>query len=169
MMQMKHIVTRTWDKYNRTDRIRSILEILNRSGKTEAKYFKGRAYLATLFLGRGHPTPVHEDDNWNYVRIAYQGKAAIEIFDSKLGPEGYFFDESFTEAENQQIKNAFSEAEFFTWQDYISKNRVTRPLLVLLVLAAPLGAVHGYVSGNPVNVIAFSGLTAFFSWYLFRR
>ena len=166
---MMHIVTRTWNKTNRSDRIRKILEVLNRSGKTEGEYFKQRAYLATLFLGRGHPIPVDEDDNWNCVRISYQEKVAIEIFDSKLGPEGYFFNERFTESENQQIKAAFSEAAFFTWQDYISKNKYTRPLLVLLILVAALGAVRGCTSGNLVNVIAFSGLAVFFLWYLLRR
>lgn len=145
------------------------MEVLNRYGKPEVQYFKQRAYLAALFLGRGHPIPVNENDNWNSVRITYKGKVAIEIFDSILGPEGYFFNERFTESENQQIKTAFSETGFFTRQDYISKNKYTRPLLVLLVLVATLGAARGFIFGNLLNVITFSGLTVFFLWYLLRK
>ncbi|MBU7026909.1 MAG: hypothetical protein HXS48_08200 [Theionarchaea archaeon] len=55
---MKHIVVQDWNKYNRSDRIKSIVAALKRSGKTEVEYFKGRLYLARLLLGKGHPKHV---------------------------------------------------------------------------------------------------------------
>ncbi|KYK37456.1 MAG: hypothetical protein AYK19_21480 [Theionarchaea archaeon DG-70-1] len=150
---MKHIVVQDWNKYNRSDRIKSIVAALKRSGKTEVEYFKGRLYLARLLLGKGHPKHVNKDDNWNQVRITYEGKIAINIFDSDFGPDGYFFDENFSEDEIQQINNAFADADVSIQKGYTLRMTWIRLLHVCGALLALLLAVGELKSGDPVSQI----------------
>ncbi|MGD2250457.1 MAG: hypothetical protein PVF58_18835 [Candidatus Methanofastidiosia archaeon] len=131
---MKHIVSSAWKKYNHFEKVKCIVKTLEQSDEAHVEYFKGRSYVTTSLLGKGCPTPVDSHDEWNHVKITYQRKDALLIYDSILGPDGYFFDEFFSENENQRIKNAFAEAGFFTWQGYISKNTLTKPLLLGLIL-----------------------------------
>lgn len=166
---MEHIVSRNWNRPNRSERIKSIVAALNRPGAAEAEYFRGRSYLTWLLLGKGHPTPVNEDNEWNQVTISCQGKDAIEIFDQKGGPDGRFFDENFTEDEKRRIINALAEIDIFTWQDYISRRRWTRPLLVTLVLVGSLGVVRGFMSGDPISMNLFLCIALGYSWFLLRR
>jgi hypothetical protein len=107
---MKLLGITTWYQKNRLERVNSILDILNRRGQSKAVYCKGRSFIATLLFGKGHPKPVDQTDEWNYVRVTYQGKYAFEIFYSKLGSEGRFFDDNFTEDETQYIINALAHA-----------------------------------------------------------
>lgn len=147
---MRHIGIQNWNRNNRSERVDSIVKALNRSGKAEATYLKGRLFLARFFLGKGHPIPVHEDDNWNHVNITYQGKNALEISDSDYGPEGQFFDENFTEGETQQIENAFADAEVVIQKIYLSRMKWIRVLQVFGALVAGLLVGEELLSGSPV-------------------
>ena len=166
---MDHIVARNWNRHNRSSRIESILTALNLTGQSEAKYFKGRSYIAALLLGKGHPEEVNESETWNQVRITYQGKDAVEIFDSKLGPEGRIFTEEFTEDENNQIKNALNDVEICTWQDYLSKNRMTKPLYVCLVLLGVLLALDNIISGDFIGLFLGLGIALTSLYPLLRK
>ena len=166
---MEHIVARTWNRYNRSSRIESILTTLNRTGKAEVKYFKGRSYLAQSFLGRGNQEQVNENNTWNQVRITYQGKDAVEIFDSRLGPDGRIFTEHFTEDENKHIRNALGDVQIFTWQDYLSQNKLTKPLYISLVLVGLVLVLDSLLSGDSIGLVLGLGLTLIFLYNLLRR
>lgn len=153
---MKHIVMWDWDRHNLPEKIKSILWILNCSGQTKVEYFKGRPYFAARVLGRGHPTPVHEDDEWNHVRVTYQGKDALEIFNSRFGASVRFFGENFTEAETQQIIKAFAIVEGAAWEPYLSKRRLLRRFCAFLALFFLIITFYGYISGNTVFLICYS-------------
>ena len=166
---MDHIVARNWNRHNRSSRIESILTVLNRSGQSEAKYFKGRSYITALLLGKGHPEEVNESEMWNRVRITYQGKDAIEIFDSKLGPDGRIFTEEFTEDENSQIKSALNDVEIYTWQDYLSRNKLIKPLYVCFVLLGVLIALDNIISGNLIWFFLWLGVSLIHLHLLLRK
>jgi hypothetical protein len=152
---MKHLGIRNWNKDNRSERLKSILEALNRFGTAEAEYFKGRFYLSRLLLGRGHPISVHEDDNWNYVKIAYQSKNTVEIFDSYYGPNGHFFDENFTEHEVREIEDAFADAEVAIQKVYLSRVLWIRALLIFLTLGWFSFGYIDLISGSSVLQVLF--------------
>jgi hypothetical protein len=166
---MDHIAARNWKRYNRSLRIESILTALNRSGQAEAKYFRGRSYLATLLLGRGDLEEMNESSKWNHVRITYQGKDAVEIFDSRLGPDGCIFTEDFTEDENTQIRNALGDVQIYSWQDYLSQNRLTKPLYVFLVLVGLALVLDSLLSGYSTGLLLGSGITLSILYLLLRR
>ncbi|MBU7019217.1 MAG: hypothetical protein HXS44_17035 [Theionarchaea archaeon] len=135
---MRHIVVKDWNRENRLRRVKKIIQALNISGRAEAEYFKGRRLLARLLLGKGHSPHLNEEDNWNCVKITYEGKEAIEIFDSDYGTDGRFYDENFTEPEVQQIENAFSDSEVFIRKMYHLKIWWGRTLLVIGIFLASL-------------------------------
>ncbi len=166
---MEHIVARTWNDYNRSSRIEHILTALNNSGKAEAKYFKGRSHLAVLFMGRGCPEEMNETDTWNQVNITYKGKDALEIFDSRWGPDGHIFTEHFTEDETNEIKTALADVQIYTWQEYLSQNRLTKPLYVSLMLVGLVLFLDNLISGDSVGVVLGVGLTLISLYSLLRR
>jgi hypothetical protein len=86
-----------------------------------------------------------------------------------LGPDGYFFDELFSENENQRIKNAFAEAGFFTWQGYISKNTLTKPLLLGLILLWFFLCVTSFMAGDLIGVSLSLGGILVFSIFAIRK
>lgn len=151
---MKLIGTRKWNRHNRSERINSILAALNCSGQARAEYFKGRSYLAMLFFGRGHPKSVNKDE-WNQVKVTYEGKDAFEIFFSRLGSDGRFFDEHFTEAENQHIRNAFTSAEISIQETYMQLIRLMRLLGIPALVVGSLGIIYGFTSGNLTTVVIY--------------
>jgi hypothetical protein len=165
---MIHIVSSTWKRYNRLEQVKSIVKALEQSGEAHAEYFKGRSYLTTVLLGKGYPTPVDSRDEWNQVKITYQKKDTLLIYDSILGPDGCFFDELFSENENQRIKNAFAEAGFFTWQGYISKNTLTKSLLLGLILLWFFLCVNSFMAGDLIGVSLSLGGILVFSIYFIR-
>ena len=83
---MIHLISRTWKRSNRSEKIEGILKVLNRSGTAEAKYFKGRSNVISYYLWKEKPQPVNEDDEWNYVRITYQEKVALELLELRVHP-----------------------------------------------------------------------------------
>lgn len=172
---MKHIVSPRWNRSNRSERIRSIVAALNQFGRAEVGYAKGRSYIAKLFLGKGHPQPVDEDDEWNHMRITYQGKDALKIFDSRLGPfrskclfDGYFFDEHFTEGETQKIEDVLADAEIFTWQAYASKEGF-RLVWLIVVVWGLFSIFYGCIRGDFVFSILSLGYTLICLWLLLRK
>jgi len=84
------------------------------------------------------------------VRVTYQGKDAFEIFDSKFGASVRFLGENFTEAETQQIINAFAVVEGSAWEPYLSKRRLLRRFCAFMALFFLVATFYGYISGNTV-------------------
>jgi hypothetical protein len=166
---MKHVVSRTWNKNTRSEKIKYVVRALSSSGHTEAEYFKGRSYLTTIFLGKGQPTSVEESDNWNQVKISYRGKDAVEVFDSPLGPDGLFFDENFTESEVNKIESILLDNEIVPWQGYISRNRLVKPILVSLIITGLLFAVFSVISADFIGFFLSLGMSLCFMLYLLRR
>lgn len=153
---MKHVVVKAWNRHTRSDRFRSVIDALNCYGKTKVEYSKGRLYLARLLLGKGHPKPVNEGENWNHVKITYKGKKAIEIFDSDYGMEGQFFDENFTEDEIHEIENAFADAGVSTKKKYWLKMTWVRIIQIFGALLGLMLAIETLFSGGSVLQIFIS-------------
>ena len=143
---MKYIMIKDWDKKNRSGRIDSLVTALSHSGRVGVEYTKRRLLLTRYLLGRGHPKSLNKNDKWNHVKITYQGKSALEIFDSDLGMDGRYLDENFTEAENRQIMECFADTGISIQKFYASKFIQMKILLVLiLLLELPLladGLIH---------------------------
>lgn len=169
---MKHLVMTSWNKENRSEKIKRILESLSQSGQAEAEYLKGASYISWLLLGRGKARSVHEDDNWSQVKVFYDGKCALDIFEIH-GPDGRYFDSRFTNAENQHIVNALKKAEILTWRDYLSRHKrlgkVARPIWTVSALAGAIGAVRGVLAHDLVNVLLFSIIAAGFAFFVLRE
>lgn len=108
-----YIFARHWRKENRSDRIKQIVEALNRTGNAKSEYFKGRPHLLTLLFGKGHPEPLQEDYDWNIATITYNGKKAVKIFCTDVGFDGWLFDETVTASEIQHLKSALFEANVY--------------------------------------------------------
>ena len=166
---MKHVVSRTWNKNTRSEKIKCVVRALSSSGHTEAEYFKGRSYLTTFFLGKGKPTSVKESDNWNQVKISCQKKDAVKIFDSPLGPDGLFFNEHFTESEANKIESILRDNEIVTWQGYISQNKLVKPILVSLVIIGLFFTVFSFISADFIGFLLSLGMSLCFVLYLLRR
>lgn len=164
---MKHIETRNWE-FDRSERTRSLLMALNRSGQAEAGYFKGRRSFARLLFGRGHPSSVRENDDWNQMRISYQGREAIEIFDSDFEPEGTFFDENFTEVESQRIEEALAFTGFVVKKTVMSKMRWIRLLFISGMLLASINTVYGLLSGDFIFFVLYLTIAICFLMILLR-
>lgn len=162
---MNHLLLQHWNRSNRSSRMKGFLDVLSQTGQVEVEYFVGRSFIATVIRGRGQPRLVRENDEWNQVRIRYQGKDALEIFDSNRGPDGRFFNENFGEIEIQQIKNALAQAEICTAQDYWARRRWGKPIPLIGMFLALVGVIRGIASGDLFNVIAFSILTILFLAY----
>ena len=150
---MIHLISRTWKRSNRSEKIEGILKVLNRSGTAEAKYFKGRSNVISYYLWKGKPQPVNEDDEWNYVRITYQEKVALELLELRVHlinstPEfgGHFFDEHFTEQENQHIIDALNGAGIITLRASLTKGRklLLSFTIVFLLFAALVFLIGGH-------------------------
>ena len=166
---MKHIVSRAWNKNSRSEKVKCIIRALNSSGHAEVQYFKGRSYLATLPLGEGHPTLVEEPGDWNQVKIMYQGKDALNILDSFLGPEGQFFDNNFTTSEVNQIKTVLANNDIFTRQDALSRARPARFIMILFICIQLLLAISYCVSGDFIGILLSLGAGLCIILYLLMR
>jgi hypothetical protein len=168
---MKHLVMTSWSKENRSEKIKRILESLSQSGQAEAEYFKGASYISWLLLGRGKAKPVHEDDDWIQVKVFYNGKCALDIFDPAR--DGHYFDSRFTNAENQHIVHALKKAEILTWRDYLSRHKrlgkVARPIWAVSALAGAVGVVRGVLAHDLVNVFLFSVMAVGFAFFVLRK
>ena len=150
--KMNHLEPQNWKRSNRSEKIERILEALNRSGTAEAEYFKKRS-KALHFFGKGNPQSVNEDDEWDFVRITYQGKVALEFSEFRLSlfsmVNGRFFDEHFAERENQCIVDALDGVGITTSRAFISRGRLKWlvPIsIVFYILATSFWLVHGYYS-----------------------
>lgn len=130
---MKHMVAKTWNKDSRMKRVEQITRALSSHGMIETKYYKGRSYPASRVMGEGKPNPVDEEDRWNQAAISFQGKDAIRIFDSSLGPDIKFFDENFDESQANRIMDILFHNGILTWNEYLSQNKAAKPLLVFLI------------------------------------
>jgi hypothetical protein len=156
---MKHLVARNWDESNRSENLEKILSSLNRSGKAEVEFFKGRPYFIRVLVGRGNPKVVYKDDKWNMVRINYQGKDAVELFYSGVGYEGYLFDENFTEAECGQVIIALDDGGFLTWESAVSGRKKWIKLFTTCGVLIELVSIINYsLKGNMIGVILSSGV-----------
>jgi hypothetical protein len=100
---MKYMVSRTWDKYSRVEKVERIAEALSLHGTTEARYLKGRSYLTSKLLGKGILHPVPKEDRWNQAEILFQGNPALHIFDSRFGLGIEISDEPFAESHDRFI------------------------------------------------------------------
>lgn len=137
---MIHLVSRTWKRSNRLKKIESILTALNRSGTAEVEYFKWKTNIIS-YLWKGDPQPVNEDDEWNYAKITYQGKVALDFLELRVHlfkstPEfgGHFFDEQFTGSENQCMKDALKDAGIITLKTSLTKGRKLFMLFIIIFL-----------------------------------
>ncbi|MBU7036285.1 MAG: hypothetical protein HXS52_00005 [Theionarchaea archaeon] len=163
---VKHLVMISWNRGNRTEKIESILESPSQSGQAEVEYLKGKSYLSWL-LGRGKAELLHEDNNWNQVKVSYNGKCALDIFDSAL--DGRYFDSRFTEVENRHIMNALKKAEILTWRDYYSGHKLLRPILWVSAMAGAMGMIKGLLVHDLINVFLFACITIGFAFFILRK
>lgn len=131
---MKKMIMRTWNRGNRTSILKNILVQLNQTGNAEGDYSQGRSYVRTLLLGKGNPTHMGENDEWNQVRVRYQGKDAFILFDSEMGPIGQFFDWKFDEREIQQLESAFAQNGISVHDAHVWG---IRPLVLLIEVILP--------------------------------
>lgn len=153
---MNFIGTRKCTKRNRSEKTKSIIEALNCTGQTRVEYFKDRLWGMTLPLGKVRPAPVGENDEWNLVKVAYQGRDAFEIFYSRFGCSGHIFDENFDEIEHDEIKDALARAEVLVLENYIEMKRRIRWLGALFILGALLIVIDGCIYGDKEIVYKFS-------------
>jgi hypothetical protein len=149
---MNHLKPQNWKRSNRSEKIENILEALNHSGTAEAEYFKKRS-TALHFFGKGNPQPANEDNEWDFVRITYQGKGAPEFSEFRLSlfslVDGRFFDEHFAERENQCIVDALDSVGIITSRAFVSRGRLKWfvPIsIVFYILATSFWLVRGYYS-----------------------
>lgn len=163
---MKYMVSRTWNKHSRVEKVERITEALNLYGVTEAKYFKGRSYLTSKLLGKGTVHPVPKEDQWNQAEISFQGKPALHIFDSRFGSDIEVFDERFAEFHDRFI-GILSENGIITWDALLSKHKAAKPLLVLLIGLGFMLAVLSLVDGDIIGLLLSIGMIVFFAAYLF--
>lgn len=169
---MNHLELQNWHRHNRLKKIESILTALNRSGTAEVEYFKGRSHIMSHLFGKGNPQPVDEDDTWNYARITYQEKVALEFFELQLKlfslVEGHFFDEHFTERENQRIRDALNSVEIITSRTFVS-NRKLKWFLSISAVFYTLFILFWLINGY--YLVSILGLCCFFfiAWLLFGK
>lgn len=146
---MKRMMIQNWSRTNRSERVKNIAETLDHSGKVEIHYFKGRSYRTTLLLGEGHPKIVDPDDEWNYLKVTYQGKDAFDIFDSDTGPIGRFFDWKFEEDEIQQIEETLDHAKVTVREVFMWGNRPFVLFLEFAVAVESIVVIHEFLSRDP--------------------
>jgi hypothetical protein len=163
---MKHMVSRTWDKHSRVEKVERITEALNPYGATEAGCFKGRSYLASKLLGKGTLHPVPKEDQWNQAEISFQGKPALHIFDSRFGSDIEVFDEPLAEFHDRFIE-ILSENGIITWDAYLSRHKAVKPLLVLLIGSGFILAVLSLVDRDIIGLLLSIGMIVFVTAYLF--
>jgi hypothetical protein len=163
---MKFMVSRTWDRYSRVEKIERITKALNLYGATDARYFKGRSYLASKLLGKGTLHPVPKEDQWNRAEISFQGNPALHIFDSRFGPDIEVFDEPFAEFHDRFI-DILSENGIITWDALLSKHKAVKPLLLLLIGLGFMLAVLPLVDRDPMGLLLSVGMIVSFTAYLF--
>jgi hypothetical protein len=159
---MKLIGTHNYNKKNRSEKTESIVDALNRSGETRVEYFKARLWGVKLSRGKGHPTPVGENDEWNMVKITYQEKDALEIFYSGFGCSGRFYHENFDDAENQKIVDALARADFPVLENYMKTRRWMRLAGVGFIFGALLVIIDGWMYGDQEIVHKFAFLILLF-------
>lgn len=173
-MKMKTLVSQNWNGINRSEKIESILTVLSCSGTAEVEYFKGKSNIISYLLWKGNPQPVNEDDEWNYARIIYQGKVALEflelrvhLFSSAPEFEGHLFDEHFTEHENKHILDALRDAEIFTYRANMSKS--AKMFLSFSMVFYTLFALHSLKNGSYGISVLLLCCTIILAWLLFRK
>jgi hypothetical protein len=145
---MKLLGTRKWKKSNRTEKINKIIVDLNKSDIANVTYYKGRSYLLSLLLGRGHLKSVNEENEWNYVRVEYQGKIAFELFFSFLGCDGRFFNENYTNDEINNIKKTLDNAEIYIQYNLMKLYEYTRFLTIPAIFIGSANSVYSIISNN---------------------
>jgi hypothetical protein len=171
---MHTLVSKTWNRDYRTDKIMSILCALNRSGKVEITYFKEKLNMVSYYLRKGKPQPVNEDDEWDKIEITYNGIVAIRIievrvpfFSSKLIFDGRFFDEDFTESEIQQILDALKDVDILIYREYLSKKM--KVYLSFLILLYAFFALHVIIIGSYLISILPFGCILILLWFLLHK
>ena len=152
---MKQMVMQTWNKTNRAEKIEKILRTLNEAGHARAEYFVERSSMKALVLPERTLQEVTSHE-WSHVRVSYQGKNALEIFDSVFGPYGYFFDENFDQGEIQEILNAFQSAGISVFDSSPRGKSVLILVHLSVALLGLAGVVYGIISGNLLLVISYS-------------
>ncbi|MGD2250003.1 MAG: hypothetical protein PVF58_16480 [Candidatus Methanofastidiosia archaeon] len=150
---MIHLASSTWNKSNRSEKIESILTALNSTGTAEVEYFKCKTDIISYYLWKKDPQPISEDDEWNYAKITYQGKVALDFLELRVylfksTPEfgGHFFDEHFTESENQCIINALNDAEIITYRASLTKGK--KLFLLFGIMLGLFGTLYWLIDGN---------------------
>lgn len=163
---MKYMVSRTWDKHSRVEKVERITEALNLYGATETRYLKGRSYLTSKLLGKGTLHPVPKEDQWNQAEISFQGKPALHIFDSRSEPDIEVFDEPFAEFHNKFI-DILSENGIITRDAYLSRHKAVKPLLVLLIGLGLVLAVLSLRDRDIIGLLLSVGMMVSLTAYLF--
>ncbi|MBU6997829.1 MAG: hypothetical protein HXS41_06970 [Theionarchaea archaeon] len=169
---MKHLVMTSWNKENRSEMIKRILESLSQSGQAGTEYSthsRGVSYLSYIswLLSAGKVIPVDKDDDWIQVEVSYNGKCALDIFDPAR--DGRYFNSRFTEVENQDIRNALKKAEILTWRDYYSRHKRLRLILWVSAMAGAMGMIKGMLVHDLINVFLFACITIGFAFFLLRE
>jgi hypothetical protein len=167
---MNHIVGENWKSGNKSRRIDIIVEALNREGKADVEYFKGRSYLTKVLFGKGNPQPIRDRYQMNQVKIRYQQKDAVLLYYTKISIEGQFFNENFSENEIQNIKNALAEAGIFTWRDYnLKRNKFRKYCYSFLIGIGLINVFVGYQSNDAILILSGIIMTLFFLFIFFYK
>ncbi|MGD2250941.1 MAG: hypothetical protein PVF58_21285 [Candidatus Methanofastidiosia archaeon] len=165
---MKYLSIWNWYGDEKSQRLESILDALGQLGEVKVEYFKGRHFVFRHLFGRKR-TPSNKNENWNLVRIFYEGKHAIEIFDSDFGGyKGRFFDENFTESEIKEMEDVLKDAKTFFQKKYFARIWWIRALYLCCIVAGLTLILLEFQSGD--NFLFYSSifLTSGFILIFFR-
>ncbi|MGD2250452.1 MAG: hypothetical protein PVF58_18810 [Candidatus Methanofastidiosia archaeon] len=161
---MKYLSIWNWYRDNRSQRLENILDALSQLGEVKVEHFKGRLFVFRHLFGRKR-TPSNKNENWNLVRIIYEGKHAIEILDSDFGCDGRFFDENFTESEIQEIKNTLKDAKVFFQKRYFLKIWWARAVFICGIIIGSASILLELQIGD--NFLLFTSIFSIFVFTLF--
>jgi hypothetical protein len=146
------IGTRRWNRENRTEIMQGIIRELSQSGRTYVSYFKGRSFVLSLLLGRGHLHPVKNSEEWNYARINYRERIAFEIYYSRRGCDGRIFDEAYEENDLHHIFQALSQAGITIQYSQMHLYKITRFLTLPVVVIGAILIAYSFISDERSDI-----------------
>jgi hypothetical protein len=149
---MKLIGTRRWNRENRTEIMDRIVRELSQFGRTYVSYFKGRSFVLSLLLGRGHLHPVKNSEEWNYARINYRDRIALEIYYSRWGCDGRIFDEEYDESDLRHVLDTISEAGISIQFSQMHLYKITRFLTLPVVVIGAILIAYSFISDERSDI-----------------
>ncbi|MBU6997831.1 MAG: hypothetical protein HXS41_06960 [Theionarchaea archaeon] len=160
------MVAPTWDNNSRAENVERITRAFSLYGTTQLEYSKERSSVMSKLLGKGESRPVTRQDQWNRVDIVFQGKVAVRILTSRLGTDIEVFDETFAEFHDRMIE-ILSENGVITWDAYLSKHKVVKPLLFLLIALGLVLAASYLVDRDFIGLLLSVSISVSAATYLF--